>query len=777
MFIVILNSMDYLNQLNQSQRDAVENTEGPVMVIAGAGSGKTRVLTYRITHLINKGVDPFNILALTFTNKAAQEMKDRIGKIVGGSEARNIWMGTFHSVFARILRTESEKIGYPSNFTIYDTQDAKNLIKTILKEQGLDEKVYKPSLVLNRISAAKNNLISPQAYAANTTIQTEDIQSAKPKIGLVYQIYSDRCFKSGAMDFDDLLYKTNVLLRDFPDVLYKYQHRFKYILVDEYQDTNFSQYLIVKKLGAVFQNVCVVGDDAQSIYAFRGANIQNILNFKNDYPEVRTYKLEQNYRSTKNIVNAANSIIENNKEQIKKNVYTDNEVGEKIKVYKAGSDNEEGKSIANLIYDTQLSKQAKNSDFAILYRTNAQSRAMEEALRRKNIPYKIYGGLSFYQRKEIKDLLSYFRMVINPKDEEALKRIINYPARGIGNTTIDKLTITANNSNTDIWNVINNLNQFNTGLNNGAQNKISEFVAMINSFAAQLNSKNAFDLGNEIAATSGLLKDLYSDRTPEGISRYENIQELLNGLKEFTETDNELEEDVTPRGLPEFLQDVALLTTSDNEKDEDRDKVTLMTIHSAKGLEFPYVYIVGLEENLFPSQMSLTSRVDLEEERRLFYVAITRAEKEVVLSFAASRYKWGNLIFCEPSRFIEEIDESHLELMYSNKPQSLQPQKENHHNAFYEKRQSNNNYQKPATAVQQPTFSPPKNLKKVDLNSTAVSQSADSLNLSAGMKVEHEKFGFGEIELIENGKATINFNNSGKKQLLLKFAKLNIINN
>lgn len=777
MFIVILNSMDYLNQLNQSQRDAVENTEGPVMVIAGAGSGKTRVLTYRITHLINKGVDPFNILALTFTNKAAQEMKDRIGKIVGGSEARNIWMGTFHSVFARILRTESEKIGYPSNFTIYDTQDAKNLIKTILKEQGLDEKVYKPSLVLNRISAAKNNLISPQAYAANTTIQSEDIQSAKPKIGLVYQIYSDRCFKSGAMDFDDLLYKTNVLLRDFPDVLYKYQHRFKYILVDEYQDTNFSQYLIVKKLGAVFQNVCVVGDDAQSIYAFRGANIQNILNFKNDYPEVRTYKLEQNYRSTKNIVNAANSIIENNKEQIKKNVYTDNEVGEKIKVYKAGSDNEEGKSIANLIYDTQLSKQAKNSDFAILYRTNAQSRAMEEALRRKNIPYKIYGGLSFYQRKEIKDLLSYFRMVINPKDEEALKRIINYPARGIGNTTIDKLTITANNSNTDIWNVINNLNQFNTGLNNGAQNKISEFVAMINSFAAQLNSKNAFDLGNEIAATSGLLKDLYSDRTPEGISRYENIQELLNGLKEFTETDNELEEDVTPRGLPEFLQDVALLTTSDNEKDEDRDKVTLMTIHSAKGLEFPYVYIVGLEENLFPSQMSLTSRVDLEEERRLFYVAITRAEKEVVLSFAASRYKWGNLIFCEPSRFIEEIDESHLELMYSNKSQSLQPQKENHHNAFYEKRQTNTNYQKPATTIQQPTFSPPKNLKKVDLNSTAVSQSADSLNLSTGMKVEHEKFGIGEIELIENGKATINFNNSGKKQLLLKFAKLNIINN
>lgn len=769
--------MTYLNQLNPSQRIAVETTEGPVMVIAGAGSGKTRVLTYRIAHLINKGVDPFSILSLTFTNKAAQEMKERIGKIVGFSEARNIWMGTFHSVFARILRTESEKIGYPSNFTIYDTQDAKNLIKTILKEQGLDEKVYKPSLVLNRISTAKNNLISPQAYASNTTIQSEDLQSAKPKLGIIYQIYSDRCFKSGAMDFDDLLYKTNILLRDFPDVLYKYQHRFKYVLVDEYQDTNFSQYVIVKKLVAVFQNICVVGDDAQSIYAFRGANIQNILNFEKDYPEVKTFKLEENYRSTKNIVNAANSIIEYNKDQIKKNVYTENEVGEKIKVYKAATDNEEGKMIANLIYDTQLSKQAKNNHFAILYRTNAQSRAMEESLRRKNIPYKIYGGLSFYQRKEVKDLLSYFRMVINPKDEEALKRIINYPARGIGGTTIDKLTITANNNDTDIWNVINNLNKYNTGLNAGAQNKIGEFVAMISSFATQLNSKNAFDLGNEIAATSGLLKDLFADRTPEGISRYENIQELLNGLKEFTETENELEEDITPRGLPEFLQDVALLTNADDEKEEDRDKVTLMTIHAAKGLEFPYVYIVGLEENLFPSQMALSSRVDLEEERRLFYVALTRAEKEVVLSFASSRYKWGNLIFCEPSRFIEEIKEEHLEMMFSNKPVSLRPQKETFGQmADYGKRQTNNNTQKQDT-IQQPTFSPPKNLKKVDLSSANMSQSAEMLNLSVGMKVEHEKFGLGEIELLENGKATINFNNSGQKQLLLKFAKLNIINN
>jgi len=766
--------MDYLNQLNESQRKAVEATEGPVMVIAGAGSGKTRVLTYRIAHIINKGVDSFSILALTFTNKAAQEMKERIGNIVGYSEARNIWMGTFHSVFARILRTEAEKIGYPTNFTIYDTQDAKNLIKTILKEQGLDDKVYKPGLVLSRISAAKNNLLTPQAYQNNTTIQSEDQQSAKPKLGLVYQIYSDRCFKAGAMDFDDLLFKTNVLLRDFPDVLHKYQHRFKYILVDEYQDTNFSQYLIVKKLGAVFQNVCVVGDDAQSIYAFRGANIQNILNFKNDYPEVKTFKLEQNYRSTKNIVNAANSIIVNNKEQIEKNVFTDNETGQPIKVYKAATDNEEGKIIANLIFDTQLSKQAKNKDFAILYRTNAQSRAMEEALRRKNIAYKIYGGLSFYQRKEIKDLLSYFRLIVNPKDEEALKRVINYPTRGIGNTTLDRLTIAANNNNVDLWSVISNLNQYNTGINSGAQTKIGLFVDMINSFATQLNSKNAYDLGNEIASTSGILKELYSDRTPEGISRYENIQELLNGLKEFTETENELEEDVTPRGLTEFLQDVALLTNADNEKEEDKDRVTLMTIHSAKGLEFPYVYIVGMEENLFPSQMSLTSRVDLEEERRLFYVAITRAEKEIALSFSASRYKWGNLIFCEPSRFIEEIDSSYLEFMFTEN--SIPQQKPTSPNTY--KKETPHYYKKTSKTVpQKQVVSTPKNLKKITPNSGGAVDSAASLNLNVGTKVEHQKFGLGSVEQIENGKATINFNTVGKKQLLLKFAKLKVLNN
>jgi len=770
--------MDYLKELNESQRKAVETTEGPVMVIAGAGSGKTRVLTYRIAHIINKGVDPFNILSLTFTNKAAQEMKERIGKIVGRSEARNIWMGTFHSVFSRILRSEAEKIGYPQNFTIYDSQDSKNLIKTILKEQGLDEKIYKPGLVLNRISSAKNNLLTAAAYLKNVSIQSEDRQSAKPKIGEVYQIYEKRCFKSGAMDFDDLLFKTNVLLRDFPDVLHQYQHRFKYILVDEYQDTNFSQYIIVKKLAAAFQNVCVVGDDAQSIYAFRGANIQNILNFKTDYPEVKTFKLEENYRSTQNIVKAANSVIKQNKEQIEKNVFTSNAEGLKINIHRAATDNEEGKVVANLIFDTQLTEQAKSLDFAILYRTNMQSRAMEEALRRKGIPYKIYGGQSFYQRKEIKDLLAYFRLVINPNDEEAIKRVINYPTRGIGKTSMDKMMIAANNNQTSLWEVITHLNKYNTGINAGAQNKVAGFVNMINSFKSLLHVKNAFDLGNEVASVSGILKDLYSDKTPEGISRYENIQELLNGLKEFTETENEEEEDVTPRGLVEFLQDVALLTNADNEKEEDKNKVTLMTIHSAKGLEFPYVHIVGLEENLFPSQMSLTSRADLEEERRLFYVALTRAEKQVTISYAASRYKWGNLIFCEPSRFIEEIDEEHLEYTFQkgtsfNQDEPKKPRNPEFSNNQYSKR-SNTTFKKKETP-QKKIFTPPKNLTKVPTTTNKDSSNAGSLGLEVGTMVNHQKFGNGIIGEIENGKATIKFQNIGNKQLLLKFAKLTVI--
>ncbi|HEY9082994.1 MAG TPA: UvrD-helicase domain-containing protein [Vicingaceae bacterium] len=771
--------MNYLNELNPAQQDAVTNTEGPVMVIAGAGSGKTRVLTYRIAHLINKGVDPFNILSLTFTNKAAQEMKERIGKIIGYNEARNIWMGTFHSVFARILRTESEKIGYPSNFTIYDTQDAKNLIKTILKEKGLDDKIYKPNLVLNRISSAKNNLISATRYVNDVTLQSEDRQAAKPRIGEIYQTYETRCFQASAMDFDDLLFKTNILFKDFPDVLHKYQHRFKYILVDEYQDTNFSQYIIVKKLAAVFQNICVVGDDAQSIYAFRGANIENILNFKNDYPELKTFKLEENYRSTKTIVGAANNIIKNNKHQLEKNVFTSNELGNNIKVYAAATENEEGKIVANAIFDIQQQEKAKNKDFAVLYRTNNQSRSIEESLRRKNIPYKIYGGLSFYQRKEVKDMLAYFRLIVNPNDEESLKRVINYPARGIGNTTLDKISITAVNQQKPIWEIITNINYYPVDINNGTKNKLAQFVEMIRSFQIQLQTKNAYDLGHEVASTSGILKELFSDRTPEGISKYENIQELLNGLKEFSENENELEEDVTPRGLPEFLQDVALLTNADNEKDEDKNKVTLMTIHASKGLEFPHVFIVGLEENLFPSQLSLTSRADLEEERRLFYVAVTRAEKSLTLSYAVSRYKFGTAQFNEPSRFLSEIDDDFLDFQTPKSIPSSQPAPFDFERKAYSSNYQNKSNYKSSNQqkIKQHTPPPlPKNLKKIPLNQQVATSSAESLDLKEGTMVNHERFGNGIITNLENGKATVNFQQSGTKQLLLKFAKLTVIN-
>ena len=652
--------MEFLNDLNDAQKEAVMKLDGPVMVIAGAGSGKTRVLTYRIAHLLSKGVSPFNILTLTFTNKAAREMRERIDRLVG-TEARNLWMGTFHSMFARILRIESEKIGYPRNFTIYDTQDSKNLIKTIVKEMGLDDKVYKPNLVYNRISSAKNSLISPQKYMDNSEIQMEDRQNAKPRLGEIYTLYNKRCFQAGAMDFDDLLFKTNILLRDHPDVLYKYQHQFQYLLVDEYQDTNYSQYLIVKQLAALNENICVVGDDAQSIYGFRGANIQNILNFKSDYPDVSLYKLEQNYRSTQNIVNAANSIIALNKDQIQKDVWTENQEGPKIEILRAHSDNEEGNIVASKIFELKMNHQLQNKDIAILYRTNAQSRAMEEALRKKDISYRIYGGLSFYQRKEIKDLIAYFRITINPADEEALKRVINYPARGIGKSTEEKLIVAASHHEVSIWEIINDLQKYRVDLNSGIQKRLTEFATMIKSFQSESQKVNAFEVGNKIASSTGILKALYEDRTPEGISRYENIQELLNGMKEFT-TAREDDENFSGN-LSEFLQDVALLTDLDQEEDEEdnNNKISLMTVHLAKGLEFPVVLIVGMEENLFPSQMSMNSRSDLEEERRLFYVAVTRAMSRVFLTYATSRYRWGNLNYCEPSRFIEEIDEKFLE--------------------------------------------------------------------------------------------------------------------
>lgn len=768
--------MQYLEELNESQRQAVLHISGPSMVIAGAGSGKTRVLTYKIAHLINKGVDPFEILALTFTNKAAREMKERIGAIVGEHEARNIWMGTFHSVFARILRVEAERIGYPSNFTIYDTADSKSLIRSIVKGFGLDDKVYKSGVVLGRISAAKNSLISPEAYKQNSDIHTEDHIAGRARLADIYAAYVVRCFQSGAMDFDDLLYNTNVLLRDFPEVLYKYQHKFKHVLVDEYQDTNYSQYLIVKKLAALNENICVVGDDAQSIYAFRGADISNILNFKTDYPDFKLFKLEQNYRSTKMIVNAANSIIAKNKNQIKKTVWTDNDEGTSIRVKRCMSDNEEGFFVANDIYDIKMNEQVANVDFAVLYRTNAQSRSLEEALRKLNIPYRIYGGLSFYQRKEVKDLLSYFRLTANPKDEEALKRVINYPARGIGQTTLDRISAAAMEHNVPFWEVLTDLVQYNIKLRSNIVEQIKGFISLIVGFRQQLDHMGAYEMGQLIATNSGLLRELHADKTPEGVSRYENIQELLNGIKDFTERSKEEDPDSIAT-LSDFLIEVALLTDAD-QQDDDNDKVTLMTIHAAKGLEFPYVYIVGLEENLFPSQMSLDSRSGLEEERRLFYVALTRAEKQATLSYALSRYKWGNLQRCEPSRFIDDIDGKFLELPSDKAPDAsgsasrFNPMSKK---PFERKKQ-------PARRAGAPpaSGSVPKNLKKVQPGTGSIGQPGGALKLEIGNEVEHERFGKGKVVDLAgsapNTKATVFFPAVGKKQLLLKFAKLKVLN-
>ncbi len=775
--------MEYLNELNGEQRKAVELLDGPVMIIAGAGSGKTRVLTYRVAHLINSGVDPFNILALTFTNKAAKEMRSRIETMVG-PEARNIWMGTFHSVFAKILRFEGERIGYPSNFTIYDSADSKNLIKAILKEEGLDDKTYKPNLVLNRISAAKTNLISANEYLKNDELFTEDRMSAKPKLGLVYKKYSDRLFKSGAMDFDDLLYWTNVLLRDFPDVLNKYQNRFKSIMVDEYQDTNYSQYLIVKRLAAKFENICVVGDDAQSIYAFRGANIENILNFKKDYPDVKTFKLEQNYRSTKHIVGAANHFIEHNKDRLNKTVWTSNEDGELITVTRNLTDNEEGMSVAQSIFQTKMNEQATEKEFAILYRTNAQSRSIEEGLRKMNLPYRIYGGLSFYQRAEVKNLVSYFRLVINPQDEEALKRVINYPARGIGKTTLEKAIVLANDWEKDLWTIISNPITRNSQFNAGTASKLELFVNMIKSFQAELKTIDAYELGSKIASSSGLLRDLHADKSPEGVSRYENIQELLNGLKEFVEDqpgEDEIIDEPEAKTLDLFTRDIALLTDSDKDNDpNNNNKVSLMTIHASKGLEFPYVHIVGLEENLFPSQLSLSSREELEEERRLFYVALTRAEKKVNLSYAVSRFRWGNLVHSEPSRFIEEIPEKHLNVNaskpISNKNSVTSP-------SWNRKPQLRTSTKQSGTVSRADLKS--RNLTKYDDSrepgelDTGDGTSEHVARMIVGTEVIHDKFGKGEIVAMEgdapNIKATVAFQGAGNKQLLLKFAKLRIV--
>jgi DNA helicase II / ATP-dependent DNA helicase PcrA len=781
---------EYLEKLNDVQKEAVQTIKGPVMIIAGAGSGKTRVLTFRIAHLMKQGIDPFQILSLTFTNKAAREMKERISGVVG-AEAKNLWMGTFHSVFARILRTEAGKLGYPSNFTIYDTEDSKGLIRDILKEQGLDDKIYKPSLVLNRISSAKNNLFNWFDYQENSELVNEDKLSGKPKIGLLFELYSKRCFKAGAMDFDDILYNTFKLLTEHNDVLSKYQGKFNYVMVDEFQDTNFAQYIIVKKLAARHENICVVGDDAQSIYAFRGANIQNILNFEKDYPDLKTFKLEQNYRSTKNIVQAANSVILNNKSQLKKDVWTNNEAGDRIKLLRALSDNEEGHMVAQQIFADKMNLYLKNNDFAILYRTNAQSRSMEEALRRLNIPYRVYGGISFYQRKEIKDLLAYFRLAINPQDEEATKRVINYPKREIGKTSLDRLIVTANDQGLSMWTVMENIHDFNTGINGPTRERILEFVTMVKSWQVMLPSYPAYELASHIANASGVLRELFTDRTPEGVSHYENLQELLNGIKEFSDSgvvplespSGELNTNQL-RTLDLYMQDIALLTDADKGNDTDNNKVQLMTIHSAKGLEFNNVFIVGLEENLFPSQLSLNSRSDLEEERRLFYVAITRAQKSLTISYASSRYRWGSLVSCEPSRFIEEVDPATI-LAVNPKPVKVSAPDQDFSDGWSGfGRQVNTTPKRPLITKEKPplTASVPQGFRKVSTAQVTKGEfkADDSSLISVGMNVEHEKFGQGKVISLEgrfpDSKASILFDGYGQKQLLLKFARLKIIN-
>ncbi len=747
---------DYLKELNPAQLEGVINVEGPCMLIAGAGSGKTRVLTYRIAHLIqHHNVDPFNIMALTFTNKAAKEMRHRIEGIVG-DDARNLWMGTFHSVFSRILRAEASQIGFPSNFTIYDTDDSKTLIKQIVKEKNLDDKLYKANVVYNRISGAKNRLVSWQEYLNNPIYEEDDRANMRPEMGNIYKTYVNRCFAADAMDFDDLLYFTNVLFQEHPDTLNKYQHRFHYVLIDEFQDTNISQYLIARKLAAVKQNIAVVGDDAQSIYGFRGADIQNILNFERDYPDLKVIKLEQNYRSSKNIVNAANSIINKNKAQIKKNVWTDNEDGDLIDLIKATSDNEEGRLVASSIFETKMQQHASTDEFAILYRTNSQSRSMEEALRRMNIRYRVVGGVSFYQRKEIKDLLSYLRFVVNMNDEQAMRRIINLPKRGIGPGTVEKLVVAAEEEQKSLWEILEHGSKY-VGGKGGTQ--VENFATLIKSFRLTSEKKDAYDTATQVAKTSGLLKELYEDKTVEGMSRYENVQELLNAIKEFT--DDQARED---KSLSAFLQEVALLTDADNQNDSD-EAVTLMTIHMAKGLEFNYVYIVGLEEELFPSQMMLSSRADLEEERRLFYVAITRAKKKLHFSYALNRYRFGRLKNCEPSRFIEEVDPAFIKV--NKKFSTTAPL---------------------SSAESYVTKNFVNNLKKDQANRKFASapthqvsedfQPSDTSELAVGMKVEHPKFGFGEVTLIDeqgsNRKAKVNFETTGEKTLLLSFAKLRI---
>ena len=751
---------DYLGQLNDSQKLPTIHKNGPIMVIAGAGSGKTRVLTYRIAYLMEMGVDPFSILSLTFTNKAAREMKSRISQIVGESESKSLWMGTFHSIFARILRSESELLGYSSNFTIYDTQDSDRLIATIIKELKLDKDLYKYKNIRNRISSLKNNLVTVKAYLSNQELVQQDNESRKPMFGKVYQTYVNRCFKASAMDFDDLLLKTNELLNRFPEVLAKYQERFKYIHVDEYQDTNHSQYLIVKALADKYENLCVVGDDAQSIYGFRGANIENILSFQKDYSNSTVYRLEQNYRSTKNIVNAANSVINNNINKLEKEVWTENESGEKIEINQLINDSEEGRFVSSSIFENKHNLQLNDDDFAVLYRTNAQSRSIEDALRRKNIPYQVYGGLSFYQRKEIKDILAYLRVIVNPNDEESIKRIINFPTRGIGQTTLDKLLIFANEKNISLFEVLENLNSQKININSRTKNKLNEFYLLIKSFQLLNEKLNAFEMVEEVLKRIGIINVLKSEGTPESISRIENIEELINGIKDFIEGEEEV---VDSKGtLSDFLEDVALASELDKDINESEKKVSLMTIHLAKGLEFNQVYIVGLEEDLFPSALSSTTRADLEEERRLFYVAITRAKKKVTITYAKTRYRWGKLNDCEPSRFITEIDKEYTSFNSSYSTVSPADSLKENQNFI--------RFKKPKNKIQFKTLK----------NNTSFSVSnSNYIDIKKGDQIIHNRFGKGKVIGTEgegsDKKAEVEFNTSGVKRILLKFAKYKLI--
>jgi DNA helicase-2/ATP-dependent DNA helicase PcrA len=749
------------------------------MVIAGAGSGKTRVLTSRISNLMLHGVDSFSILALTFTNKAAREMKARVAEIVGEGEAKNLWMGTFHSVFARILRQEADKLGFPRDFTIYDTQDSGRLIASIIKEMRLDKDIYKFKQIRNRISAFKNSLVTVKAYFNDSNLQEADTMSRRPKIGEIYKEYVDRCFKAGAMDFDDLLLKTNELLNMHPSVLAKYQDRFKYILVDEYQDTNHSQYLIVRALSDKFQNICVVGDDAQSIYGFRGANINNILNFQKDYDNVKLYRLEQNYRSTKNIVNAANSIISHNKNKIDKVVWTSNKEGSKIKVQCCSTDADEGRNVASSIFEIKMQEQRQNKEFAILYRTNAQSRSIEDALRKRDIPYRVYGGLSFYQRKEIKDILAYLRLLVNPNDEESLKRIINYPARGIGQTTLDKLIIGAKNNDMSLFETVKNSSRLSLSLNGGILKKLSDFSNFILSLQIENQKSNAFEIADLVVNRTGMVLELKKDGTPEGVSKIENIEELLNGILDFVEGQKEIAD--TNGILAEFLEDIALATDFDNDNDDDINRISLMTVHLSKGLEFPIVYIVGLEEDLFPSALSLNTRNELEEERRLFYVALTRAEEKAFISYALTRYRWGKLVDGEPSRFIDEMDEKYLDYVIPKDGYVFKPILDK--GIFGGVNRPSDKSVSTIKGVKVNTMPSQKQLGKLrkinsDEKAPTVSIDPKITDLQEGVNVEHMRFGYGKVLKIEgNGndkKALIDFKGAGKKNLLLRFAKLKI---